>query len=62
MITFIFNMVTLIFCVLAEYESKKMWNKFANVTPALHVIPVHIIVPWLSKMTSHFESLTQKCL
>ena len=37
-----------------------MWNKFANVTPALHVIPVHIIVPWLSKITSHFESLTQK--
>ena len=39
-----------------------MWNKFANVTPALHVIPVHIIVPWLSKITPHFESLTQKYL
>ena len=26
MITFIFNMVALIFCVLAEQESKKMWS------------------------------------
>ena len=34
MITFILNVVTLIFCVFAEYEPKKMWSKFANVTPA----------------------------
>ena len=35
MITFIFNVVTLIFCVLSEWESRKMWSKFANVTPEL---------------------------
>ena len=35
MITFIFLVVTLIFGVLAEQESKKMWNKFDNVTPTL---------------------------
>ena len=38
MITFIFNVVTLIFCVLAEQESKKMCSKFANVTPTLKTI------------------------
>ena len=32
MITFIFNVVTLTFCVLAEQESKKMLGKFAIVT------------------------------
>ena len=35
MITFIVNVVTLIFCMLAEQKSKKMWSKFANVTPVL---------------------------
>ena len=35
MITFIFLVVALIFGVLAEQESKKMWNKFDNVTPTL---------------------------
>ena len=35
MITFIFNVVTLIFCVLAELEPNKKWSKLANVTPAL---------------------------
>ena len=34
MITFIFNMVTLIYFVLAEKESKKTWIKYANITPA----------------------------
>ena len=33
-ITFNFKVVTLIFFVLAGYESKKMWSKFENVTPA----------------------------
>ena len=33
-ITFIFKAVTLIFCVLAEYEPKNMWSKFDSVTPA----------------------------
>ena len=31
-IMFIFKVVTLIFFLLAEYESKKMWSKFDNVT------------------------------
>ena len=35
MIAFIFNVVTLIFCVLTEQDSEKKWSKFANVTPAL---------------------------
>ena len=35
MIAFIFKVVTSIFFVLAEQESKKMWSKFDNVTPAL---------------------------
>ena len=34
MITFIFNVVTFTFHMLAEYESKKIYSKFANVTPA----------------------------
>ena len=34
-ITFVFKVVTLIFFVLAEYESKKMWSKFDNVTPLM---------------------------
>ena len=34
LMTFSFNVVTLVFYVLAEYESKKMWSKFANVTLA----------------------------
>ena len=33
-VTFVFKVVTLIFFVLAEYESKKMYSKFDNVTPA----------------------------
>ena len=37
MITFIFNVITLIFCMLAEQESKKMWSKFANVIPVLKI-------------------------
>ena len=28
------GVLSLIFCALAEKESKKMWSKFANVTPA----------------------------
>ena len=32
MIAFIFNVVTLIFCVLAVSDSKKIWSKFATVT------------------------------
>ena len=32
--TFAFKVITLIFFVFAEYESKKMWSKFDNVTPA----------------------------
>ena len=35
MITSICKVVTLIFYVLAEQESKKMWSKFDNVTPTL---------------------------
>ena len=35
MITFIFNVVTLIFFVLAEMESKKMWSNCDSVNPAL---------------------------
>ena len=34
MFTFIFRVVPLIFFVLAGEESKKMWSKFDNVTPA----------------------------
>ena len=34
MITSIFDVVKLTFCVLAEWESKKMWSKIANVTLA----------------------------
>ena len=34
LVTFIFKVFTLIFFVLAEYELKKMWSKFDNVTPA----------------------------
>ena len=34
-ITFVFKVVTLIFFMLAEYESKKMWSKFDNVTPLM---------------------------
>ena len=34
MIMFILMVVTLIDFVLAEYESKKMWIKLENVTPA----------------------------
>ena len=30
---FIFKVVTLIFFVLSEHESKNMWSKFDNVTP-----------------------------
>ena len=44
MITFIFNVVTLIFCVLAEQESKKMCSKFANVTPALKVLKLLVFI------------------
>ena len=32
MMTFIFNVVTLIFYLLVESESKNMWSKFANAT------------------------------
>ena len=35
MMTFIFNVVTLIFYLLTESESKNMWSKFANVTPRM---------------------------
>ena len=35
MIIFSFNVVTLIFFVLAEQEPKKMWSKFDNLIPAL---------------------------
>ena len=34
MFTFIFRVVPLTFFVLAGEESKKMWSKFDNVTPA----------------------------
>ena len=37
MITIIFNVVTLILCVLLVLESKEMWGKFANVIPALEI-------------------------
>ena len=40
MMTFIFKLVTLIFFVLAEQESKKTWNKFDNVIPAEGCISV----------------------
>ena len=38
MIMSICKVVTLIFYVLAEWESKKMWSKFDNVTPALEIL------------------------
>ena len=38
--TFIFKLVTLIFFVLAEQESKKTWNKFDKVIPAEGCISV----------------------
>ena len=37
MIELIVKVVTLIFFVLAEQESKKMWSKFDNVTPVLGI-------------------------
>ena len=33
-VTYIFKVVASIFCVFAEWESKKMWSNFANVTLA----------------------------
>ena len=37
MIELIVKVVTLIFFVLPEQESKKMWSKFDNVTPVLGI-------------------------
>ena len=44
MITFIFNVATLILCLLAKEESKKMWSKFVNLIPALKVIEKLILL------------------
>ena len=50
MITIIFNVVTLILCVLAVLESKEMWGKFANVIPALEIQHAVVQLRFISRL------------
>ena len=43
------NVVTLTCCLLAEWESKKMWSKFANVTP-LDIVQVWLLLRFTWKV------------
>ena len=50
MITIIFNVVTLILCVLLVLESKEMWGKFANVIPALEIQHAVVQLRFISRL------------